>query len=217
MYPTIVKVAIFAVDPFTSEGIGCLLRSSGGFEVVACLTHLASVQSLVNSSAVDCMIFTDDFLDEVSVSVLRRTTAERSITRVLLTSTELAADHDSIFDISVRRWLGVSALLSVLRELGQEAPSERRPQWSMPARPIVKRGRGRPRKEEAQAVLTVRLQETADLLLQGSSNRQIAEVLSVSEQCVKNYVHRLMLRFNCRNRAHLAVTLAEMRTTSAGR
>ena len=48
------------------------------------------------------------------------------------------------------------------------------------------------------------------LLSKGESTRQIAEDLCYSEKTVKNIVHDVLVRMNCRNRAQ-AVALATER------
>jgi DNA-binding NarL/FixJ family response regulator len=45
------------------------------------------------------------------------------------------------------------------------------------------------------------------LLAEGESTREIAENLSYSERTVKNIVHDLLMKLDCRTRAH-AVALA---------
>lgn len=58
--------------------------------------------------------------------------------------------------------------------------------------------------------LTERELDVLRLLSKGESTREIAEGLSYSEKTVKNIVHDLLVRMNCRNRAQ-AVALATQR------
>lgn len=60
------------------------------------------------------------------------------------------------------------------------------------------------------AELTHREFDVLRLLADGDSTRDIAEQLSYSERTVKNIVHDLLVKLNCRTRAH-AVALAARR------
>jgi DNA-binding NarL/FixJ family response regulator len=43
-----------------------------------------------------------------------------------------------------------------------------------------------------------------ELIRQGKINREIADVMHISEQAVKNRVHRLLRKYSCKNRTQLA-------------
>jgi len=55
--------------------------------------------------------------------------------------------------------------------------------------------------------LTVREQEVLELLLDGKSNRQIAEVLFISESTVKTHVRNIYSKYDVRSRAELISTV----------
>ena len=60
---------------------------------------------------------------------------------------------------------------------------------------------------EGWASLGPRELEVLRLVADGESTRDIADKMCYSERTVKNIVHDLLVRMNCRNRAH-AVALA---------
>lgn len=64
--------------------------------------------------------------------------------------------------------------------------------------------------EEPNGRLTDREVDVLRLLADGNSTREIATRLSYSERTVKNIVHVLLAKLNCRTRAH-AVALAARR------
>jgi DNA-binding NarL/FixJ family response regulator len=57
----------------------------------------------------------------------------------------------------------------------------------------------------ALAELTPREREVLSLITTGASNREIAEVLSISEKTVKNHVSNILMRLNLRDRTQAAV------------
>lgn len=57
--------------------------------------------------------------------------------------------------------------------------------------------------------LSSREREIAHLVQHGYSNREIAELLSIAEQTVKNHVHRILSRFGLKNRAALATWITQ--------
>jgi len=71
-------------------------------------------------------------------------------------------------------------------------------------------GPGAGRRNGSTGHLTGRELDVLRLLSQGESTREIAVGLSYSEKTVKNIVHDLLVRMNCRNRAQ-AVALATQR------
>ncbi|MDD5605299.1 MAG: response regulator transcription factor [Dehalococcoidales bacterium] len=61
--------------------------------------------------------------------------------------------------------------------------------------------------EEAVAPLTNREREILGHIADGNSNKQIARILNISEQTIKNHVSAIMRKLNANDRAH-AVVLA---------
>jgi DNA-binding NarL/FixJ family response regulator len=76
-----------------------------------------------------------------------------------------------------------------------------------------KKRRAEPRRKNAKASnagdgipgLTPREIEILKLLAKGRSNREVAEVLTISEQTVKNHVSTLLGKLQLRNRVELAL------------
>lgn len=55
--------------------------------------------------------------------------------------------------------------------------------------------------------LTVRQKQVADSIILGLTNKEIAVRLSISEQCVKDHVSRLLRHTGVQNRTQLAIRL----------
>lgn len=44
-----------------------------------------------------------------------------------------------------------------------------------------------------------------ELIRQGKANKEIAQVIHTSEEAVKNRIHRLLRKYDCKNRVQLAL------------
>lgn len=44
-----------------------------------------------------------------------------------------------------------------------------------------------------------------ELIREGKANKEIADAINISEGAAKNRVHRLLRKYNCRNRVELAI------------
>lgn len=44
-----------------------------------------------------------------------------------------------------------------------------------------------------------------ELIRQGKANKEIADEIHVSEDAIKNRIHRLLRKFDCKNRVQLAL------------
>jgi DNA-binding NarL/FixJ family response regulator len=64
--------------------------------------------------------------------------------------------------------------------------------------------------------LSSREEQVLRLLLQGKTNREIANALSLSDKTVKHYMGALMLRLNARNRIEVVLTAQELGIDTAG-
>ena len=61
--------------------------------------------------------------------------------------------------------------------------------------------------ETVTAPLTYRETQILNYIAQGNSNKQIARILEISEQTIKNHVSSILRKLNANDRAH-AVALA---------
>ena len=84
------------------------------------------------------------------------------------------------------------------RRLGDRRKGERRQgdrrQHAAPAAPL-----------ELAPAFTGREREIVDLLMEGKSNRQIAQALGIAEATVKKHLHHVYRKFGVRSRALLIV------------
>lgn len=53
-----------------------------------------------------------------------------------------------------------------------------------------------------------------ELIRQGKANKEIAQVIQISTEAVKNRIHRMLKKYNCRNRVQLAMSDSVPRETT---
>ena len=97
--------------------------------------------------------------------------------------------------------LGASAFLSKSADLAEVLRFIRERGLFTPAKAAD------PGCERAPRQLSPRQAEVLELILAGRSNREIAQVIRLSEGTVKNHVSSLLLTFGMRSRAHLISSL----------
>lgn len=69
---------------------------------------------------------------------------------------------------------------------------------------------------EADSVLTARERQTAELIAQGLSNREIATRLSISARTVETHTQHILTKLDFRSRAQIASWVARQRATGRG-
>jgi DNA-binding NarL/FixJ family response regulator len=195
------RVAVFSPDPLASECLGCLLKFSGGIDVVACGTRLDAAETVVRRQGVNTILVTDDLLDDVGLSMLGRLKESLGPKLLVLWSGAEPTGPPSLFDGTISRLTGSSGLLAALRRLqpnGQPAPGTTGLGGDLVESHLrLTGGRLSPRERRA-----------GELVGKGMSNRSIARIMTVSEQSVKNYVHSLMRKLGCESRLQLGLLFA---------
>jgi DNA-binding CsgD family transcriptional regulator len=181
-----------------AEALGCLLHHGGGFDVIACQTHMGgAVRDLLQQNVQCVFLLTQDMLDPVNAAVFEKNATGANTKLVLLANRPDVGFDTSTFDAVVTTWMGTGALFSAIRSAGgnETVSMDLATRPSFP--PIVHR-------------LTSREREAGSHMIKGLPNREIAQIMGVSEQSVKNYLRALMLKLNCRNRVALGLALAKM-------
>jgi len=94
-------------------------------------------------------------------------------------------------------WPFVERRKSADRRLGDRRKGERRQgERRHPTAPLVR---------DVSPSFTGREREIVDLLMEGKSNRQIAQALGIAEATVKKHLHHVYRKFGVRSRALLIV------------
>jgi DNA-binding NarL/FixJ family response regulator len=224
------SVVIALAEPFVRIGVDVTLRGTDDFEVVRAVGEVGDVVPAVGELQPDVLILDSHFqqadeqlmrsvLDarpDCNVLVLVDHTDEQCTVRRLLTGPrERWPDRDAIdnlrecclvaFRESARGCLPKAStpdrLIHALRTIMEGGV------WAGPglSQYLVEMVRpSRPQREPPQR-LTRRELDVIGLLVEGLSNREIAEGLGLSEQTVKNHVARIMAKVEVRNRVELVL------------
>lgn len=199
------KIALLCGDPVYAEALVCLLRHSGGYEVVCCAGHLGGAQALLSLHP-DLLIATEEF-DDKSHRFLIQNLKASGMKAMMLHGENMQLDDDEVFDFSISRYRGVGAMFELIRKAGESL--EESPVSAVVNIRKVRRG-------VAPGIkFTPREREISELVTKGMSNRQIAQVIGTGEQNVKMYVSRLMRLLNCANRVQVALILQSRETEAA--
>ncbi|MGH3374434.1 MAG: helix-turn-helix domain-containing protein [Actinoallomurus sp.] len=159
---------------------------------------------------------TDVLVAEVAADEDTRTLLDLAVSRrikVLLILPQIDAETVELASAIPADGLLVQADLSV-DTLGKALRSVLDDEFSVPSnlgRYLMARARGHAYRPDPVVRLTPREKEVMSLLVDGLANKQIARVLSISENGVKRHVTSLLAKLNCPNR-----TLAVARALRAG-
>lgn len=185
--------------PIFRRGLGACVRAEG-FRIVGDSARLRPAPPLAN---VDILVFAAErqtLRDAVRLSAEHRTALVALVTDPL---DDLVADAigAGVAAILLRGDLIPATLTSTLRAVIHGGAM-------LPAK-MLQRLLDRPAttRHPSGGGLTERELDVLRLLADGEDTRQIASALSYSERTVKNVVHDVLVKMNCRNRAH-AVALA---------
>lgn len=185
--------------PIFRRGLTACLRAEG-FRVAGDSSGLTPEPSL---DGVDMLLFA---ADRTSLPVAARLGRASGVSLVALLDTASdsaveAALEAGVSSLLVRSELTPSALSATLRMVA-------RGNASLPAKLLGRLlDRAANGSRHGSTGLTMRELDVLRLLADGEDTREIAGLLSYSERTVKNVVHDVLVKMNCRNRAH-AVALA---------
>lgn len=194
------KVSVICADPLMSEGLASLLKYSGGFAVVSRESQLDKGLVAASKYAIDVVVLTEDVVDAEEEPKIPRLHGFAGMKIIFLGNDSKGIPVHTAIDPS----LGSSELFAALRALAGDDYSEP----EAPTAAVTE--------DPNQSVsLSPREKDVARLVARGLSNRNIAEILGVQEQSIKNTVSSLMNKLGCDNRVQ--VLLKVQNTEVVGR
>jgi DNA-binding NarL/FixJ family response regulator len=190
-----VRVWVDDRHPIFRRGLVTSLAADG-MQVIGESAGLTPAPDL---GAVDVVVF------EAVEGALAPLTAATASTPVRIVAVAPAHDEHLLYEaveagagaVLVRNDLDAAGLVAAVRAVA--AGNTAVPATLMPRllQHAVGTGRGGPRSLTARELAVLRL------LSQGSETRDIGDELGYSERTVKNVVHDVLMKLNCRNRAHV--------------
>lgn len=199
------RTVVVCNEPLTHESMCSLLAGLDHVELVRTDGSARAAATMARQGGHLAIMVWPDGLTRDEVEVLHVCGQEPRVHVIALIGAAGAQNWVSkVARVAVRRSEGLQGLLRVLERLGVANAKE---VLSM-APPV-----GRPRRA---MTLTRREAEVVGLVAQGRSNRQIADMLGLREQSVKNLVSGIMRKLRCENRVQLALQFSTEPTKIAG-
>jgi two-component system response regulator DegU len=213
------KITIMIIDKqaFFRAGMRQALSQQSDFTIIDCDLAQEPLE-LIEADSPDAVLLDIDFPTLSGLELSRRIARRYPNTRVVM----LSPNHndDELFEVIktgavayLNKNTTVEELVSIIRRAcGGEYPIND----SLVARPkvaehvlkqfqdIVSMGKTM---ETLTAPLTHRETQILTYIAEGNSNKQIARILEISEQTIKNHVSSILRKLNANDRAH-AVALA---------
>ncbi len=212
-------ITVLTIDKqaFFRAGVCQALSQQSDFKILDCDPSQESLD-LIESNSPDVILLDIDFPTLSGLELSRNIARRHPSTRVVILSPN--QDDEELFEVIktgavayLNKNTTTEELVSIIRRACDgEYPINN----SLIARPkvaehvlkqfqdIVSMGKAM---ETITAPLTHRETQILDYISQGNSNKQIARILGISEQTIKNHVSSILRKLNANDRAH-AVALA---------
>ncbi len=213
------RISVMIVDKqaLFRAGVRQTLSEQSDFELFDC-DPSQNPMELIEANSPDVLLLDIDYPSLSGLDLARKIVLRFPSTRVIVLSSN--PDDKQLFDIIKT---GAGAYLSKdtsTEELGRTIKQAYRGEYpineSLVARPkvaehvlkqfqtMISMGKAM---ESIAAPLTARETQILNYIADGNSNKQIAHILQISEQTIKNHVSAILRKLNANDRAH-AVVLA---------
>lgn len=200
------EVRLLVVDDHAlfREGLVRLLAAEPGFRVVAKCAHLAEAIELLDRESVDIVLLDFDLDTEQGSHLVEEIRRRELPTRVLMVTAGMT--RQGMLDILNH---GAAGIFLKYSQPSQLAEAIRRvmagEMWLDPGavKPIVESAVRTTAQEAAPFMLTTREKDVLRGVLEGASNKIIADMLHVSESSVKATLQQLFTKTGVRTRSQL--------------
>jgi len=200
------EVRLLVVDDHAlfREGLVRLLTAEPSFRVVAGCAHLAEAIDLLDREPVDVVLLDFDLETEQGSPLLEEIRRRELPTRVLMVTAGMT--RQGMLDLLNRGAAGIflkysqpSQLVEAIRRVTEGE------MWLDPGvvKPVVESAVRATAQEAASFTLTGREKDVLRGVLEGSSNKIIADMLHVSESSVKATLQQLFTKTGVRTRSQL--------------
>jgi two-component system, NarL family, response regulator DegU len=208
------KVMIIDEQAFFRAGVRQTLAGENDLEILEC-DPSQNVLELVEASLPDVVLLGSDLASLSGIELGRRITQHFPNTRVIVLSPD--PNDEELFEVIRTAAVACLSKRASGDELANTIRRARRGEYpineSVMTRPTIARQvlnefRGLTKQLEGIAApLTKRETQILTYIAEGNSNKEVARILSISEQTIKNHVSAILRKLNVNDRAH-AVALA---------
>ena len=213
------KITIMIIDKqaFFRVGVCQALSQQTDFELLDCDPNDDSLK-LIEADSADVILLDIDFPSLSGLELGRKIVRRCPNIRLIMLSPNL--DNGELFEVIKSGAVAYLNKNTTAEELASTIRQAYRGEYpindGLAARPrvaeqvlkqfqaMVSMGKGM---ETVTAPLTVRETQILRYIAEGNSNKQIARILQISEQTIKNHVSAILRKLNANDRAH-AVVLA---------
>lgn len=214
-----IRVVVIDDHALFRKGIRQLLAMFGGLDVVAEAANGRDGIEAILTHQPDVALVDLHMKDLDGVSVVRAVKAAGCTSRlVMLTVSDASLDVMEALNAGAQGYLlkdmEPDELCIKLHQAAAGATVLSANVGGLLARPTPS---ARENKDSAWSSLTLREQETLELVSRGASNKIIARSLGIAESTVKVHVKHVLQKLNLRNRFEAAVWLRDRRQDNEGR
>ncbi len=214
--PQRVRVGIVAGDPLRAVGLEAILKGHAAVEPV-----LADLPSALADSSLQALLLDDRFDGEDATFVVGRLHRERPDLKLIVLGE--APDFEYIqaaIDAGARGYLLETTTEAEIRTamdavLAGSVWAPRKVLARLIGAGRVPSENGVDERASVVRMLTARERQVLELLISGSSNREIGRALGIDEVTVKAHLGRMLRKTRCKNRVEL--TLRTLQEKAAAR
>lgn len=211
------KVMIIDEQPFFRAGVRQALSQQADFEILEC-DPSENPLALIEANLPDTILLGSDLTTHSGLELGRKIVRHFPNTRVIMLSPD--PNDEELFEVIRTAAVACLKKNSTAQELADTIRRASRGEYpindSVMARPRVARHVLQQFQDMASlgsnietivAPLTHRERQILNQIANGNTNKQIARMLNISEQTIKNHVSAILRKLNANDRAH-AVVLA---------
>jgi two-component system response regulator DegU len=209
-----IKVMIIDEQAFFRAGVHQTLSQQPDLEVLEC-DPTQNALELIEASLPDVALLGSDLTSLSGIDLGRKIAQYYPNTKVIVLSPD--PNDEELFEViktaaaaCLSKKASTDDLVSTIRRAysGEYPINESLMTRPKVAKQVLNQFRGFTRTMEGVAApLTKRETQILTYVAEGNSNKEIARILSISEQTIKNHVSAILRKLNANDRAH-AVTLA---------
>jgi DNA-binding NarL/FixJ family response regulator len=200
------------------EGLRSLLRKKAEVTVVGEADSVASAIDEAKRSEPDVVIMDVRLPDGSGVEACREIRAERPATKVIMLTSYaddeavLAAIMAGASGYLLKQTRGQVLVEAIERVLKGESLLDP----SVTSRVLERVRNAGQAPDDDLALLSEQERKVLDLIAEGKTNKEIAQVVFLSDKTVKNYVSSILSKLNLRRRAEAAAFIARKRSGRPG-
>jgi len=209
-----IKVMIIDEQAFFRAGVSQTLSDQSDLEILEC-DPTQNPLEMIESSLPDVVLLGSDLSSRSGIELGRKIAQYYPNTKVIVLSPD--PNDEELFEViktaaagCLSKRANAAELASTIRRAysGEYPINESLMTRPKVARHVLDQFRGLTKTMEGVAApLTKRETEILTYVAEGNSNKEIAHILSISEQTIKNHVSAILRKLNANDRAH-AVALA---------